>query len=153
MVRARIGKRPPRYAFMLNPHTGTRLSKCPKCEKPTHSRKFALFIHIDDWGPMALGVTCRYCTPCELIMAHQEELEAQLAYNFSRLAPNVIGNEYMVLGTIEKKVWQEGLGGQGPALGDMLNYVADFKRHDDLEFQPGGWYPEEYGPRKKRSPG
>lgn len=26
---------------------------------------------------MALGKTCRYCLRCELIMAHQDELEAQ----------------------------------------------------------------------------
>ncbi len=26
-------------------------------------RKFALLIHVDKWGPMVLGKTCRYCTP------------------------------------------------------------------------------------------
>jgi hypothetical protein len=104
----RIGKLLPRYAFILNPHAGTRLSKCPRCEKLTYPRKFAFFIHVDGWGPMALGKTCKYCSRCELIMMHQDELEAELAHSFSQSAPEVIGNKYMVLGTIEKKYGRRG---------------------------------------------
>src|SRR5918912_4177948 len=112
MTNTRIGKLRPRYSFMLNPYPDVRLSKCPKCQKLTHLRKFALFIHIDKWGPIALGKTCRYCSRCELIMAHQNELEAELAYSFSQIAPEVIGSDYMVLGTVEKKVWQAGVRGK-----------------------------------------
>lgn len=137
---ARIGKLPPRYSFILNPHAGTRLSKCPRCDKPTYPRKFAFLIHIDGWGPMALGKTCKYCSRCELIMMHQDELETDLAINFSRIKPEVIGNEYMVLGTIEKKVWQEGLRKPGQELGEILKHVADFKKVYDLDFRPAGWY-------------
>jgi hypothetical protein len=139
----RIGKLPPRYSFILNPYTDVRLSKCPRCQKLTHLRKFALFIHIDKWGPMALGKTCRYCSGCELIMAHQDELEAQLEHSFSQIAPEVIGNEYLVLGTVDKKVWQEGLAGSGGDLGEMLKHMADFKRVLKLGVEPGGWYPAE----------
>jgi hypothetical protein len=92
---------------------------------------------------MALGKTCRYCSRCELIMAHQDELEAQLAYSFSQLAPEVIGSPYLVLGTVEKKVWQEGLAGDGGQLAEMLQHVADFKRVLKLNVEPGGWYPAE----------
>lgn len=148
MASTRIGKLPPRYSFMLNPHSEVRLSKCPKCQKLTHLRKFALFIHIDEWGPMTLGKTCRYCSRCELIMVHRDELEAQLAHSFSQIAPEVIGNEYMVLGTVEKKVWQEGLRGRGQQLAEILKHVADFKKEYDLEYEPGGWYPADQGPRK-----
>jgi hypothetical protein len=87
MAKKSIGKLPPRYSFILNPYADVRLSKCPRCQKLTYLRKFALFIHIDAWGPMALGKTCRYCSRCELIMAHQDELEAQLAHSFSQIAP------------------------------------------------------------------
>jgi hypothetical protein len=141
MANPRIGKLRPRYSFMLNPHSDVRLSKCPKCQKLTHLRKFALLIHIDKWGPMSLGKTCRYCSHCELIVAHQDELEAELAYSFSQFAPEVIGNEYMVLGTIEKKVWQKGVRGKDVQLGEILKHVADFKKYYDLEYEPGGWYP------------
>ncbi len=143
MAKKRIGKLPPRYSFILNPHADVRLSKCPRCQKLTHLRKFALFIHIDAWGPLALGKACRYCSRCELIMAHQNELEAELARSFSQIAPEVIGHEYLVLGTVDKKVWQEGLAGDGKQLGEMLKHVADFKRVLKLEVDPGGWYPAE----------
>ena len=92
---------------------------------------------------MALGKTCRYCSRCELIMAHQDELEAQLAYSFSQIAPAVIGNEYLVLGTIDKKVWQQGLTDGSGTLSEMLQRVADFKRVLKLQVEPGGWYPAE----------
>ena len=44
-------------------------------------------------------------------MAHQDEPEAQLAHSFSQMAPEVIGNPYLVLGTIDKRVWKERLQG------------------------------------------
>lgn len=70
--RTKIGELPRRYSFILNQYSETRLSKCPKCEKLTHPRKFVMFIHIDGWGPMALGKTCRYCSRCEMIIVHQD---------------------------------------------------------------------------------
>ena len=90
---------------------------------------------------MALGKTCKYCSKCELIMVHQDELEAQLAYNFSQQAPEFIGNQYLVIGTVDKRVWKKGLGGGGGELGEMLQHIADFKKVYDLHVEPGGWYP------------
>lgn len=139
-TRRTIGKLPPRYSFILNPYSDVRLSKCPRCQKLTHNRKFPLFIHIDKWGPLVLGKTCRYCTPCELIMAHQDELEAELAGALGRLAPEVVGSEYLVVGTVDRKIWRAGLEGQGPTLGDALEQVADFKKVYDLHVT-GGWGP------------
>jgi len=149
MARGRIGELSPRYSYMLNPYSDVRLSKCPKCEKLTHPRKFALLIHIETWGPLALGKTCRYCTGCELIMVHQDELEAELAQSFSQIAPEVIGKAYMVLGTMEKKAWQEGLSGRGQPLAEIGKHVAEFKKAYALEYEPGGWYPADHGPRKR----
>lgn len=141
MANTKIGKLPRRYSFILNPYPNERLSKCPKCHRPTHLRKFALLIHIDEWGLMALGKTCRYCTRCELIIAHQDELEAELAYSLGKIAPRVIGNKYMVVGTVEKSIWQSGLTGSGIDIGEVLKHTADFKKVLDLEVEPGGWYP------------
>ena len=141
MANTKLGKLPRRYSFILNPYPNERLSKCPKCHRPTHLRKFALLIHIDEWGLMALGKTCRYCTRCELIIAHQDELEAELAYSLRKIAPRVIGNKYMVVGTVEKSIWQSGLTGSGIDIGEVLKHTADFKKVLDLEVEPGGWYP------------
>ena len=140
MATERIGKLKPRYSFLLNPYSDIRLSKCPMCEKPTHPRKFALFVHVHGWGPLLMGLTCRYCTRDELIIVHQDELEAQLADKFATLAPNVVGNDYLVVGTVDKKVWQRGLSGQGNQLGDVLDHMADFKKVLELEYRPAGWY-------------
>ena len=140
MATPAIGRLPARYSFILNPYPDQRLSRCPKCRRLTQLRKFAFLIHVDKWGPLALGKTCRYCAHCELIIAHQDELEAQLAHSFSTLAPGMIGNEYLVLGTVEKRVWQRGLQQRGGTLDEMLEYVADFKQTLDLAIE-GGWRP------------
>ncbi len=141
MAKAQIGKLPPRYSFLLNQHPDVRLSKCPECHRPTHLRKFALLVHVDGWGLMALGKTCRYCTRCEVIIAHQDELEAELANQFSSVAPEVIGNNYIALGTVDKRIWQRGLQGSGSLLEETLNQTAGFKQQLELKVEPGGWYP------------
>ncbi len=149
MPKTKIGSLPPRYSLLLNSHEDVRLSKCPKCEKLTHLRKFALFIHIDGWGPIVLGKTCRYCSHCGIVMVHRKELEAELAHGLSRIAPEVIGKDYLVLGTIEKKIWQQELGNPGKPIAEMLKHVADFKHRYDLEYKPGGWHPVTGEPRRE----
>lgn len=141
MDRARIGKQPPRYSFVLNPYRDIRLSKCPTCEKPTHPRKFALFIHADGWGPLILGKTCRYCTHCELVIAHKDEMDAEISRSLSRLAPEAVGRNYLVLGTADRREWQRCLKGKEQTLNETIEHVAEFKRHMHLEVKPGGWYP------------
>ncbi|AMV28376.1 hypothetical protein VT84_28490 [Gemmata sp. SH-PL17] len=151
MARKRIGGLPARYSFILNPYSDVRLSKCPRCEKLTHMRKFPLLIDIKEYGPLALGKTCRYCSKCELIMAHKNELDAEINHAMTRLAPAAVGNEYVVLGTMERKVWQQGLTNSKP-LAEALEHFAEFKKVLTLEVQPGGWFPAE-GPRKTNGAG
>ena len=74
-------------------------------------------------------------------MVHQNELEAQLANSFSKIAPEFIGNEYLVIGTVDKRVWKKGLEGSEGEFSEMLRHIADFKRVYDLHVEPGGWYP------------
>jgi len=140
MKTTRIGKLPSRFKFILNPYTDTRLSKCPRCQQLTHMRKFALLIHIEHWGILVLGKTCRYCTPCELIMAHRDELENELVNIFEKAKSEVIGNPYVVFGTVEMKWWKESLGRRDEQLAQMLEHAADFKSVLDLKFE-GGWQP------------
>ena len=149
MVRKRIGTLSPRYSFILNPYVNERLSNCPKCRRLTHYRKFALFIHIYDWGPMVLGKSCRYCTPCELIIAHKDELEGELAHTFSSMAPDVVGNAYLALGTVDKKMWKRSLEGNDLELQEILGHMADFKRVLKLEVESGGWYPAGAGGKQR----
>jgi lipoate synthase len=141
VARERLGNQPARYSFLLNPYTDLRLSKCPKCDRPTHPRKFALFIHADGWGPLALGKTCRYCARCELVIAHKDELDAEVAHSMAKLAPAAEGGEYVVLGTVDRKMWQRGLRGQGQTLAEILEQTAEFEKVLQLEVDRGGWRP------------
>ncbi len=93
MTNGSVGQRVARYSFLLNPFSDIRLSKCPQCDRSIHPRKFPLVIHVENWGPIVLGKTCRYCSRCELIMANQDELEAELATCAARLAPDAIGSK------------------------------------------------------------
>ncbi len=121
-----FGKLRPRYRFALNPYPEVRWSSCPRCRKLTHMRKFALLIHVEEAGLVALGYTGRYCTPCEFIIAHQEELEGELAILFEKKLPEAVGNEYFVLGTIEMPVWRKSL--TDPiTMDEMREHTADFK--------------------------
>src|SRR5215218_7671086 len=76
----RLGKQPPRYRFFLNPYTDARFTTCPQCGEKTRVRKLPLVIHIDPMQLVALNKTCRYCPRCDLLIAHQDELEAWLAW-------------------------------------------------------------------------
>lgn len=140
--RPRMGELPRRYLFALNPHADYRATRCPGCDRKTRLRKFALFVHVDPLYPLAMGKTCRFCPQCELIIAHQDEVEAELARIFQQIDPSAIGNYYLVIGTVERKAWREGMRQPRP-IGEMLAHVADFKAVHKIEYQPPGWYPDE----------
>jgi hypothetical protein len=90
-----IGKLPPQYTFILNPYTDARFTRCPGCDQKTKQRKLPLFIHVEPLNPIVLGKTCRYCPHCDLLIAHQDELEAQLEALFAERDPSLIGNDYL----------------------------------------------------------
>lgn len=55
---------------------------------------------------------------------------------------SVIGNDYLVMGTVERKLWREGM--KAPrSIEDLVRNLHDFKQVLKLEYQPGGWYPDE----------
>ncbi len=138
MAQARLGKLPPKYSFLLNPYSNVRLTKCPRCEHRTHSRKFALLIHIDEWGPLVLGKTGRYCTPCELIIVHQEELETELSHSpIPAIANRNRKDGYLVLGTVDRAVWKKSLENPGTEMQKLLQHMADFKQYLELRVQKG----------------
>jgi hypothetical protein len=140
MAKKWLGNLPPRYRFALNPYTDTRWSKCPKCGRLTYMRKFPLLIHVDGFGLLNLGKTCRYCPKCEFIIAHQDDLEHILTEIFSESHPDVVGNQYLVIGTVEKKAWQKGMT-EPLTMEKMWEHTADIKEHLVLQYEPGGWVP------------
>jgi hypothetical protein len=148
----RLGKLPPRYTFILNPYTDARFTRCPGCDRKTKQRKLPLFIHVDPLNPVVLGKTCRYCPDCDLLIVHQDELEAQLEALFAERNPSLIGNDYLVLGTVERQAWREGMR-QPKGIEEMLEYLHIFKEVRTVEYQPAGWYPADEPPVQAKPAG
>jgi hypothetical protein len=131
-----FGKLKPRYRFALNPIPEVRWSRCPRCDKLTHARKFPLLIHIAELGLLTLGKTCRYCTPCEFIIADQMELEEQLVISCEdRGGPEKIGSPYTVIATVERAWWKESLKRHQQNLDDLRAHASDIKQYFEL-FDP-----------------
>ena len=132
-----MGAQPPRYRFALNPHRPLRFSACSDCGAKTKLRKLPLVIHVDGFGLVTLGKTCRLCVSCEILVAHQDEIDP--------LIQNLVGvtrplPDYLVLGTADRTFWRRGLRGPQP-LAELIQNMADFKEHLRLEYTPGGWFP------------
>jgi hypothetical protein len=136
----RIGKLKPQYTLLLNPHADARLSRCPKCEKLTYPRKFAILIHVEGHGFYVQGKTCKYCSNCKTIMVQQDELEAQLALVASERFPEGLGQEYFIVGIVELNTFKQSLAGDAPAIDELLEHVSDLREQIGLSYTPGGWY-------------
>ena len=140
--KSRFGDLPPRYHFILNPYPDQRLSRCPSCEQKSRQRKLPLLIHIDPLHLIALNYTCRYCPDCDLLIAHKHEIEHLLTEMFRQYAPDVIGNDYLILGTVEKRAWREGLE-RPKAIDEMRAHMSDFVvYYEELRMSRAGYYRE-----------
>ena len=135
----RLGKQPPRYKFFLNPYQNARFTSCPECGGKTKQKKLPLAIHVDDAGMVILNKTCRFCPACNLLIAHQDEIEAQLAVVFAERTPEDVGNDYLVVGTVDRPDWQRGR--KTPLTNEeMLAALHDFK--DMVKYTPSPrWIP------------
>ena len=91
---------------------------------------------------MALNYTCRYCAPCNLLIGHKHEIEHFLTKAFRQSTPELIGNRYQAMGTVEKKCWREGLTEcKTPA--EMIDHTTIFaNRYEDIRLLRPGWYKE-----------
>lgn len=120
------GKQPQRYRFFLNPYQHERFTKCPKCGFRTLQRKYPLAIHVEPDHPIVLNKICHYCPNCDLLIAHQDQVAVQLAAHFATINPQLIGNSYLVLGTVDKAEWRQGMQGE-LSTEEMLEHLHDFK--------------------------
>ena len=139
--RRRPGKQPPRHKFFLNPYQDVRFTVCPRCSGKTRLRKLPLVVHVEPLELLVLNKGCRYCPGCDLLIAHQDELEALLAAAFSERKPEVVGNDYLVLGTVDRSVWRQRTR-TPPVFQNVLDQVHEFKRVVRFELAPR-WAPAE----------
>ena len=133
-----MGALPPKYSFVLNPHVDYRATKCPGCEAQTRVRKIPLVIHVEGVGLLTLRKTCRLCVVCETVIAHQAEIESAIKASAGQATGAV--PDYLVLGTVNPRVWRQGLSG-AVSLDVLRRNMADFKAHKQIKYTPGGWYP------------
>lgn len=122
-----LGKQKPRYQFMLNPIPDQRFTTCPGCDGRTLLRKVPLVVHVDPKNPIAINKSCRYCPRCDLLIAHQDELEAELATLFAQRAPELAGNNYLVMGTLDRAVWKRGVA-EPLSIPELVEQLHDFVR-------------------------
>lgn len=105
----------------------------------TRIRKFALVIHVEEFGLVNLGKTCRLCLDCDVLIAHQAEIEQLLSALLSR---RIDSQKFMVLGTVDRRVWRGGLA-HPVSLDAVTKHMADFTAYMRVDFTPAGWYPRE----------
>ena len=132
-------KQQKRHNFFLNPYTDCAFTKCPKCDIPMKVRKYPLVIHIEPRQLFLLNKKCKYCINCDLIIAKKQEIETYIAM---ALEPELSQNEYLVMGTVDRKDWREGNKG-ALEQHEIIERMYVFKDIWDFEVIPAGWYPAE----------
>ena len=135
-----IGRLTPRYAFAINPYPEERVSRCPRCKGLTYMRKFPLVIHLQEAEFVVLGKTCRYCAKCEFIIAHQLEIEAELASRYRLSTNSGKRTDYTVFGTMSIPAWKKSLHNPIP-MQEALRHVSDFKEYRTISAQHTTWAP------------
>ncbi|WPD24560.1 MAG: hypothetical protein SD837_08335 [Candidatus Electrothrix scaldis] len=131
-----------RHYFFLNSYEDCAFTKCPQCNAKTKVRKFPLVIHIYPQQLFLMNKICKYCVDCDLIITKQSEVEHLLAERFLEVNPEIIGNDYLVMGTLDKKDWRNrDKGGDDPV--DIIGKMYVFKKHLNFELAPIGWHPDQ----------
>ena len=136
----KFGKLPSRYRFILNPNKDIRFSTCSNCSGKTLVRKVPLFIHVQPRYPTTISKHCRYCPKCEILVVQQDELEHMLTFAFQKQKPEIIGNEYLVLGTPEPSSWRK-REKEPIRFGIVQEHVHDFKKVLGVKYTPARWEP------------
>ena len=139
--KSQIKPREARHYFFLNPYSDMAFTRCPKCEEKTKIRKYCLLIHIEPRGLFSLNKSCRYCPECDLIIVKQAELEGFLAAICEQHAPALVGHEYFVYGTMDRKDWKLGQLGKLNEQ-EAIERAYPFKNVWEFEVRPAGWYLE-----------
>jgi len=99
-----------------------------------------LIIHVEPGYVCVLNKTCRYCERCDLLIGRQADIEAIMAATFETRAPEIIGNAYEVIGTMDRTDWREGAQAATPPV-ETLDRVYVFEDVWHFEVEAGGWFP------------
>lgn len=114
-------------------------TKCPVCEKATKARKFALVIRIDPKQLFILNMQCKFCQDCDLIIAKKDKVESMMAAHFRRLRPEIIGNKYLIMGTLDRQDWRQ-KNQEELSPSEIMERMFVFKDVWHFDVIPAGWY-------------
>ena len=135
-----MGALAPRYSFVLNPYTDVRFTICPGCGAKTSLRRMPLVIHTEGLGLFVLRKSCRLCVVCDMVIVHQDELEPLITARLPRRKWASGPPQYLVLGTVDLRVWRMGLAG-GLSVDELLQHMADFSGYMQIDYTGRGWQP------------
>lgn len=134
--RKTLGNLKPQHKFFLNPYANERFTRCPQCRGKTKIRKFPFGVHIDPNVLMNLNMSGPYCPSCDLIILHQDKVEELLAMTFEQRDPSILGNDYLIIGTVERAYWRKA-SKSGGTYQEFFDNLHDFKKHVQFEIQYG----------------
>jgi hypothetical protein len=77
-----------------------------------------------------LRKTCRLCVVCEMLVAHQAEIEPLIDALVQEKGKK---REYVVLGTLGMKTWRRGLSGS-VTVQELVDHMADFKDYIRIDY-------------------
>ena len=80
-----------------------------------------------------------------MLIGHKHEIESHLLKAFQQIDVSIIGNDYLIIGTIEKKAWKDNIQQPIP-FNELRNYVHDFKSTQTISMSMGGWFPKDKQP-------
>jgi hypothetical protein len=110
---------------------------CPQCSNKMGQRKLPLFIHIRPIQTLLLNKTCRYCSHCDLLIAHRDELDNLITKTFPVLDPDTISNQYLVVGAVDRTDWKR-IEQNKLSVQETIEALHDFR--EVVIFKPaGGW--------------
>jgi hypothetical protein len=88
---------------------------------------------------LSLGMDCKFCTECELIIKKESEIEAFISNIVESWKMKFKPENYFVFGTMDMKIWKQGQTNPlAPSI--SLDKMAPFVDVLDFEIQPAGWY-------------
>ena len=104
----KFGALPLKYNFVMNPYHDIKIRQCPYCNNKAGTIKIPLMIHIKPVYWLSLNQSCCYCSKCDLLIANKLDIEHSLTEMFRQNNPEIIGNEYYVIGTVKKLHGEKG---------------------------------------------
>ena len=136
------------HRFFLSPYEDAAFTRCPRCARaPTRVRKVFLVVHVEPRLLVVLNKTGKLCERCDLLIVKKADFESLLTYSVEQIAPELVGNEYLVLGTLDKADGRQVRAG-GAAAAWVAERVKVFR--EVLNFEPAPawvWEPPEAGAR------